>query len=53
MFYQIFLSPQLKRCVIFTYEDGIYEWPYEFPNDLRLWILGNEEISGMFLNFVE
>ena len=32
MFYQIFLSPQVKRWVIITYEHGIYE----LPNDLRL-----------------
>ena len=40
MFYQIFLSPQVKRCVIITYKHRIYELPQEFPNDLRL-ILGN------------
>ena len=37
MFYQIFLSPQVKRWVIITYKDGIYE----LPNDLRLRILEN------------
>ena len=36
MFYQIFLSPQVKRCAIITYEHGIYE----LPSDLRLTILG-------------
>ena len=36
MFYQIFLSPQVKRCVIITYKHGIYELPYEWPNDLKL-----------------
>ena len=25
MFYQIFLSPQVKRCTIITYKHGIYE----------------------------
>ena len=25
MFYQIFLSPQVKRCAIVTYKHGIYE----------------------------
>ena len=41
MFYQIFLSPQMKRCAIITYKHGIYELPHELPNDLRLRILGN------------
>ena len=34
MFYQISLSPQVKRCSIITYEYGIYEFPHELPNDL-------------------
>ena len=36
MFYQIFLSPQVKRWAIITYKHGIYELPHELPNDLRL-----------------
>ena len=36
MFYQIFLSPQVKRCAIITCKSGIYELPYELLNDLRL-----------------
>ena len=32
MFYQIFLSPQVKQWAIITYKHGIYE----LPNDLRL-----------------
>ena len=36
MFYQIFLSPQVKRCAIITYKNGIYELPHELPHDLRL-----------------
>ena len=39
--YQIFLSPQVKRCVIIIYKHGIYELPHELPNDVRLRILGN------------
>ena len=39
MFYQIFILPQVKRCVIITYKHGIYELPHELshelPNDLR------------------
>ena len=37
MFYQIFLSPQLKRIVIIRNKHGIYE----LPNNLRLTILQN------------
>ena len=40
MFYQFFLfffSPQVKRCTIITYRDGIYE----LSNNLRHRILGN------------
>ena len=37
MFCQPFLSPQVKRCAIITYEHGIYELPHELPNDLRLY----------------
>ena len=36
-FYQIFFSPQVKRCACITCKHGIHE----LPNDLRLTILGN------------
>ena len=42
MFSQIFFSPQ----VIMSNKHGIYELPHEFPNILRLRILGNEERLG-------
>ena len=29
MFFQILLSPHVKRCAIITYKHGIYELPYE------------------------
>ena len=41
MFYQIFLSPQVKPWAITTYKHGIYELPHELPNDLRVRILEN------------
>ena len=41
MFYQIFVSLQVKRCAAITYKHGIYELPQELPNDLRLRQLGN------------
>ena len=31
----------------------MYEFPHELPNDLRLKILGNEEIPGTFWNSLE
>ena len=49
MFYQIFPSPQVKRCAIITYKQGIYE----LPNDLTLRILGNKELSGNCLKIIE
>ena len=53
MFYQIFLSPQVKQCAIINYEHGTYELPHELPNDLRLSIVRNYEILGKRLNFIE
>ena len=35
MFYQIFLSPQVKRCAIITYKHARYKLPHELPNDLK------------------
>ena len=32
MFYQIFLSPQVKRCTIITYKHRIYEFPHFQPS---------------------
>ena len=40
VFYQIFLSPQVKQCAIITYKHGIYELPQDLPNDIRPRILG-------------
>ena len=39
--FDVFLSPQVKRCAVITYKHGIYELPHELLNDLRLRILGN------------
>ena len=47
MFHQIFFSPQVKRCAMFTYKYGVYVFTHEFSNDLRLRILRNYEISGI------
>ena len=53
MFYQIFLSPQVKQWAVITYKHGIYELPHEMLDDLRLSILRNKEISGKCLDPIE
>ena len=53
MFYQIFLSPQVKQWAVITYKHGIYELPHEMLDDLRLRILRNKEISGKCLDPIE
>ena len=41
MFDKIFMSPQVKRIVIISNKDVLYELLHELPNDLRLRALGN------------
>ena len=41
MFYQFFLSRQVKRIMIISNKHGIYELPHELTNDFRLRVLGN------------
>ena len=53
MFYQIFLSLQVKQIVIISNKHGIYEFPRELPNDLRLSILGNYDILRRSQIFIE
>ena len=53
MLYQIFFSRQVKRSAIISNKHGIYELSQELPNDLRLEILKNQEISRTTENFVE
>ena len=53
MFYQIFLSPQVKQCAIITYKHGTYELPHKMLNDLKLRILGNKNVSRKSLKSVE
>ena len=52
MFYQIFLSPQVKRFTINTYNDGIYKLSHELPTELRLSIIGNWAILGKCVNSI-
>ena len=56
MFYQIFLSPQVKQIVIISNKHGTYELPHELQNSLRLRnlrILGNWEILRRSQIFIE
>ena len=53
MFDQIFLSSELKPYTIITYKHGICELPHELSNNVRLSILGNWEILGKCINFIE
>ena len=36
MFYQIFLSPQVKQSAIISNKHGMYELPNVLPNNLRI-----------------
>ena len=53
MFYQIFLSQQVKRIVIISNKHGIHELPHELSNNLRLSILQNQEILRRSQIFIE
>ena len=53
MFYQVFLSPQVKRWAIIAHKHDIYEFLNKLPNNLRLSILENKEISAKRLNCIE
>ena len=53
MFYQIFLSWQVKCCAIISNKQSVYELPHELPNDLRLRIFGNKEKLGKSGNVLE
>ena len=53
MFYQICFSTQVKRIMIISNKNGIYELLQEFPKDVRLKILGNYEILRRSQIFVE
>ena len=46
MFYQIFLSPQVKQSMIISNKHGINKLHHKLVNDLRVRILENYEIGG-------
>ena len=50
VFYQILLSPQVKQNVIITNKHVIYKLPHELHNDIRMKILGKQEIPGIYQN---
>ena len=56
MFYQFLRSPKVKYyfyTTTITFKHGRYELSHELPNELRLKISGNKEISRIWLNFIE
>ena len=53
MFYQIFLSPQVKRSAIINNKHSIYELPHELLNDIRLRVLANYARSRKSENFIK
>ena len=52
MFDQLFLSIQVEGSVIISNKNGIYEFPYELLNNMKLRILKNEQISWKLPNFI-
>ena len=46
-------SPQVKQRLISSIKSIVYELPHQLPNDLRLRILSNQEISGKLQNYQE
>ena len=53
MFYQTFLSPQVKRSASINNKQGVYGLPHELPIHLRLRITRNKEKSGKSQNLLE
>ena len=49
----IFTSQQVKRSVSTCNKQGLYELAHELPNELRLRILKNEEMSGKSQKFIK
>ena len=46
-------SPQVKRCLISSITNLVHELPHELLNELRLRILGNQEILEKYQMWVE
>ena len=45
MFYQIFLSPQVKQWAVISYQHGIHELPHELLNKNRSNFIQSEKES--------
>ena len=43
----------MKRSMIISQSHDIEELPHELPNNLRLEVLGNQEVSGKSQDFTE
>ena len=52
MFQYRFNSLQVKRELISTMKKFVYELPQELPSDVKLRILGDQEILGKSQNWV-
>ena len=52
MFYQIFHSPQVKRCAIITNKHGIYQLLHEMASYLRLRILRESQAKARHFSHV-
>ena len=50
-FFQIFLLPQVKWCVVVGNNNGLHQLHQELPKELRISILGNQETSGKISRF--
>ena len=53
IFDRIFISPKVKRSVIFSNKEGMYVFPEELPIKLRVGIWGNYKMSGKSQNYIE
>ena len=47
------MSQTYVKIFVYSSISSIYELPHELLNDLRLRILGSEEMSGKLHNFIE
>ena len=45
-YYQSFYSLQVRQYLITCTKNTVYKLPHELPNDLRIRILGNQEMLG-------
>ena len=46
MFYQTFLSPEVKRSAFISDKHDIYQFPHKLPDEFRLRILASKKKAG-------